>query len=59
MVFWVILAMLFIQTFCFSTFQMAEAPSAHGGKLPMGQRATASKGSADADIEEMLANLKA
>lgn len=45
--------------FCFSTFQMAEAPSAHGGKLPMGQRATASKGSADADIEEMLANLKA
>lgn len=39
--------------------KMAEAPSAHGGKLPMGQRATASKGSADADIEEMLANLKA
>ena len=58
-VFQVILARLFIQAFCFCTFQMAEAPSAHGGKLPTGQRATASKGSADADIEEMLANLRA
>ena len=37
---------------------MAEAPSAHAGKLPTGQRATAAKGS-DADIEEMLAKLKA
>ena len=38
---------------------MAEAPSAHGGKLPRGQRAAASKGTSDADIEEMLAKLKA
>ena len=44
------------QVFYFSTFQMADAPSAHAGKLPTGQRA---KGSADADIEEMLAKLKA
>ena len=48
----------YIHAFYFSTFQMAEAPSAHAGKLPAGQRATASKGSADADIEEMLAKLK-
>lgn len=39
--------------------KMAEAPSAHGGKLPTGQRAAASKGTSDADIEEMLAKLKA
>lgn len=58
-VIWVILDAVFIQAFCFSTSQMAEAPSAHGGKFPMGQQATASKGSADADIEAMLANLKA
>ena len=38
---------------------MAEAPSAHGGKLPAGQRAASSKGSSDAEIEEMLAKLKA
>ena len=37
---------------------MAEVPSAHAGKLPTGQRATAANGS-DADIEEMLAKLKA
>ena len=36
---------------------MAEAPSAHAGKLPTGQRATAA--GSDADIEEMLAKLKA
>ena len=39
-------------------FQMAEAPSAHAGKLPTGQRTTA-KGSADEDIEEMLAKRRA
>lgn len=39
--------------------KMAEAPSAHGGKLPTGQRVAASKGTSDADIEEMLAKLKA
>lgn len=33
---------------------MVEAPSAPAGKLPTGQRTTA-KGSADEDIEEMLA----
>lgn len=37
--------------------RMAEAPSAHAGKLPTGQRATAA--GSDADIEEMLAKLKA
>ena len=50
------------KTFChqaiFPLFQMAEAPSAHAGKLPIGQR-TAAKGSADEDIEEMLAKLRA
>lgn len=38
--------------------QMAEAPSAHTGKLPSGHQ-VASKGSTDADIEEMLAKLRA
>jgi len=38
--------------------QLAEAPSAHTDKLPSGQQ-VASKGSTDADIEEMLAKLRA
>ncbi|XP_068698894.1 charged multivesicular body protein 2b-like [Montipora capricornis] len=38
--------------------RMAEAPSAHAGKLPTGQRVT-TKGSSDAEIEEMLAKLRA